>query len=172
MQVRKYMSTPALTVKADSDYRLAFDVMRAKRVHHLPVVDAKGRLVGIVAQRDMLLAATHYQNAAVEMAEVMRRPVISTNPDMPIVEAARLMMNRQIGCLPVVDAALAVTGIITESDLFAVFVRMLSTGASRPARKAASKARGKPAKKAAKKAAKKTPKKAVKKSVKRRAARR
>ena len=164
MQVRKYMSTPALTVRADSDYRLAFDVMREKRVHHLPVVDAKGRLVGIVAQRDMLHAVTLHQNAAVEMAEVMRQPVISTQPDMPIVEAARLMMGRQIGCLPVVDAELAVTGIITESDLFAVFVRLLSTRAARPAKKAGSKARGR--------APKKAPKKSAKKAANRRAARR
>ena len=161
MKVRKYMSSPALTVKADADYRLAFDVMRAKRVHHLPIVDANGRLVGIVAQRDMIMAATHYQNAAVEMAEVMRRPVISIGPDMPIVEAAQLMMNRQIGCLPVVDEKLAVTGIITESDLFAVFVRLLSRSPAQRVRGPKSPARGKAAKKssgtAARKVAKRRP---------------
>ncbi len=142
MQVSKYMSKPALTVTGDSDYRSGFDVMRAKHVHHLPVVDAKGRLLGIVAQRDMLLAAMHHQNAPIEMAEVMRHPVIATRPDMPIVEAARLMLRRQIGCLPVIDAQSVVTGIITETDLFAVFVRMLSKGRPRKAtRKSVGKAR-------------------------------
>ncbi|MBI4292090.1 MAG: CBS domain-containing protein [Betaproteobacteria bacterium] len=153
MQVQKYMSAPALTVRADSDYRSGFDLMRQKNLHHLPVVDGKGRLVGIVAQRDMLLAAMHYQNAPIEMAEVMHQPVISTKPDLPIVEAARLMLRRQIGCLPVVDAKLAVTGIITESDLFAVFVRMLSARSARPAKKTAPKKAQKGGKKAAKRRA-------------------
>jgi len=126
MQVRKHMSAPAITVRADSDYRVAFDVMRERDFHHLPVVDASGQLVGIVALRDMMVAATRHQNAPVEIGEVMRRPVISTKPELQIVEAARLMMSRKIGCLPVVDAELNVLGVITESDLLAVFVGMLS----------------------------------------------
>ena len=140
MQVRKHMSAPATTVRADADYRVAFDVMRERGIHHLPVVDPNGHLVGIVAQRDMLVAATRHHNAPVEMAEVMRRPVVSTKPDLQVVEAARLMMSQKIGCLPVVDAEMNVLGVITESDLFEVFVRMLSdggaTGKKPPARKA------------------------------------
>lgn len=148
MQVRKHMSAPAITVRADSDYRAAFDVMRERDLHHLPVVDASGQLVGLVALRDMLIAATRHQNAPVEIGEVMRRPVISTKPDLQIIEAARLMMSRKIGCLPVVDAEMNVLGVITESDLFTVFVDMLS---ARPP--AASTRKRKPAKRAAKKKA-------------------
>jgi len=148
MQVRKHMSAPAITVRADSDYRAAFDVMRERDFHHLPVVDASGQLVGIVALRDMLVAATRHQNAPVEIGEVMRRPVISTKPDLQIVEAARLMMSRKIGCLPVVDAEMNVLGVITESDLLEVFVGMLS---ARPP--AASTRKRKPAKRTAKKKA-------------------
>jgi CBS domain-containing protein len=160
MQVKKHMSTPAITVRADSDYRTAFDVMREHSVHHLPVVNGDGQLVGIVAQRDMLVAATRHQNAPVEMAEVMRRPVISTKADLQIVEAARLMMNQKIGCLPVVDAEAKVVGVITESDLFEVFVRMLSSGSGQPAPAKRPVAKKPPARKAprrakAKKAARK-----------------
>ena len=159
MQVRKHMSAPAITVRADADYRTAFDVMRERDFHHLPVVDAGGQLVGIVALRDMMVAATRYQNAPVEIAEVMHRPVVATRPDVQVVEAARLMMNRNIGCLPVVDAEMNVLGVISERDLLEVFVRMLSSGASRAApatRKAptAKRAAGK------KKPARKTPKRA------------
>jgi CBS domain-containing protein len=158
MQVRKHMSAPATTVRADADYRTAFDVMRERGVHHLPVVDAAGHLAGIVAQRDMLLAATRHHNAPVEMSEVMRRPVISTHADVQVVEAARLMMSRKIGCLPVVDEAMNVLGVITESDLFELFVRMLSSTADRtaPAREKAAPARRKAAT-AKRKPAKKTP---------------
>lgn len=133
MQVRKHMSAPAITVRADADYRTAFDVMRERGVHHLPVVNAAGHLMGIVAQRDMLVAATRHHNAPVEMGEVMHSPVISTQPEVQVVEAARLMMSRKIGCLPVVDAEMNVLGVITESDLFEVFVRMLSSSAHKAA---------------------------------------
>jgi acetoin utilization protein AcuB len=133
MQVRKHMSAPAITVRADADYRTAFDVMRERDFHHLPVVDAGGRLVGIVAQRDMMVAATRHHNAPVEIAEVMHRPVVSTHADVQVVEAARLMMSQNIGCLPVVDAEMNVLGVISERDLLEVFVRMLSSGTNRAA---------------------------------------
>lgn len=132
MNVGKYMGTPVVTVRADADYRTAFDIMREKGVHHLPVVDAQGRLVGLVAQRDMLVAATRFQNSPVDFTEVMRRPVITTKAEVPIIEAARVMMSQKIGCLPVVDADLNLLGVITESDLFETFVRLLSGGAGRP----------------------------------------
>jgi len=128
MNVGRHMTAPVVTVRTDADYRTAFDIMRDRGVHHLPIVDARGRLVGLVAQRDMLVAATRYQNAPVEIGEVMRRPVITSKADLPIVEAARIMMSQKIGCLPVVDADLNLLGVITESDLFEVFVRMLSRG--------------------------------------------
>lgn len=170
MQVRKHMSAPAITVRADADYRTAFDVMRERGVHHIPVVDSAGHLVGLVAQRDMLVAANRYQNAPVEMSEVMRRPVISTKADLQIVEAARLMMSRKIGCLPVVDAEMNVVGVITESDLFEVFVRMLSSTANGTGAAKRGAAPGKKKVATAKRAA--TRKKPARKAPKRTAARR
>jgi CBS-domain-containing membrane protein len=132
--------------------------MRERDFHHLPVVDAGGQLVGIVAQRDMMVAATRHHNAPVEIAEVMHRPVVSTQPDVQVVEVARLMMSQNIGCLPVVDANMNLLGVITERDLLEAFVRMLSSSASRaaPAKRKAAPAKHKAAP-AKRKTAKKTP---------------
>ncbi|MCG6874465.1 MAG: CBS domain-containing protein [Betaproteobacteria bacterium] len=166
MQVRKYMSAPAITVRADADYRTAFDVMRERDLHHLPVVDAAEHLVGIVALRDMLVAATRYQNAPVEIGEVMRRPVISTQADLQVVEAARLMRSRKIGCLPIVNTEMNVLGVITESDLLEVFVRMLSSTARRTgtAKRKVAPAKHKAASAKRKAAKKKSPRKAPKRA--------
>ncbi|MCZ7566502.1 MAG: CBS domain-containing protein [Burkholderiales bacterium] len=157
MYVAKHMTAPVVTVRADADYRSAFDLMRNAGVHHLPVVDAQGRLVGLVAQRDLLLAATRYQNAPVEIVEVMHRPVISAKADLLVVEAARLMMSHKIGCLPVVDADLNLQGIITESDLFSVFVRLLSGRGAAAARPPAAGMRAPGKAPARKRAARKAP---------------
>jgi len=78
------------------------------------------RLVGIAAERDLLLAAMHYMQSAVEVGDVMHRGAITATPDMPITEAADVMVRNKIGGLPVVDGAGHLVGIITESDLFEV----------------------------------------------------
>lgn len=119
------MSTPAVTVGPDADYKAALQLMQESALHHLPVVDSGGNLVGIAAERDLLLAATHYLQSAVEVGDIMHRGVVTATPDMSVAEAALLMVDRRIGGLPVVDEARQVIGIITETDLFKALVKSL-----------------------------------------------
>ena len=110
-------------------------LMRERKVHRFPVVDKKGNLVGIVSQSDLLNArpssATSlsiwevtYVLSQIKVAEVMTRKVITVDDDCPIEEAARLMRLHSIGGTPVLRNGKLV-GIITESDLFDVFLELL-----------------------------------------------
>ncbi len=125
MQVSDCMSTPPITIGPDSVYHKALKLIQAHGLHHLPVVDTHGKLVGIIAERDLLLAASHYVQNPVDVAEVMHREVITATSDMQMAEAATLMVDHKIGSLPVVDAERRLVGIITESDVFRAFIEVL-----------------------------------------------
>lgn len=126
LQVRDLMTTPVVTVKPDSNYMNALRLMQDRKLHHLPVVDATGNLVGILAERDLLVGAMHFMQNPVEVEEVMHRGVVTVKPETPVSEAAKLMVDHGIGGLPVMDEAAHVIGIVTEKDLFRAFVQMLA----------------------------------------------
>lgn len=122
MLVRDRMSSRPVTIRSDADYKNALTLMQEHALHHVPVLDARKKLVGIVAERDLLLAATRHLQSAMEVAEVMHRNVTTATPEMPIAEAASLMVDNRIGGLPVVDGEDHVVGVITETDIFRAFV--------------------------------------------------
>lgn len=118
MLVRDCMSTHPVVIHAQDNYISACKVMEHHTLRHLPVLDDHEHLVGILAERDLMLAATHYLQCAVEVAEVMHRDVVTATPDMSLDEAALLMASHHIGGLPVVNGDHTLVGIITESDIF------------------------------------------------------
>lgn len=124
MKVRQYMSHPARTVTAQLDYRRAFDLLHAHGIHHLPVVEGK-RVVGIVAHRDLLLAAANFGPTAVPVGEIMKAPPVCISEDADIKEAARLLLVNHIGSLPVLDDDDKLIGIITETDIFKIMAGMI-----------------------------------------------
>jgi len=130
MQVRDAMTTDVATIHRNESLLVADDVMRLGRIRHLPVVDDDGALAGIVSQRDLfhsgLLRALGYGQHAkqqalqlLELKEAMKTEVVTIEPGAPLVEAAKLMLARKIGCLVVVEGS-KIVGILTESD----FVRL------------------------------------------------
>ncbi len=125
MLVRDRMSKHPVTIRADADYKKALTLMQDHAMHHVPVLDGGDKLVGVLAERDVLLALAHYLQSSIEVAEVMHRNVVTATPDMPIIEAAMLMVNNKIGGLPVIDNDQRVVGIITETDIFTAFVELL-----------------------------------------------
>jgi acetoin utilization protein AcuB len=127
MLVRHYMTARPETLRPGTDYKTALNLMQEHGHHHMPVVDDAGALIGIVAERDLMVAATHYMGSSVEVAEVMHHGVITTTPDTPLTEAAMAMVNNKIGGLPVVKGG-KVVGIITETDVFRAFVKILRKG--------------------------------------------
>ena len=125
MLVRNRMSRPAVTVRQDADFQKALALMQEKKLRRLPVVDDDGQLVGIVVERDLLVAAMRYLQSRVEVGDVMSRNVVTVGPDADLNEVARTMLERKIGGLPVVEHGRLV-GIITESDIFKRFVELQS----------------------------------------------
>jgi CBS domain-containing protein len=130
MQVHEHMSRAPITISADVDVHMALRLLQEGAVRRLPVTDAGGRVLGIVTERDLLLAVSHYLNIPIEVETIMTRPVVATTPDAPLAEAAMLMVNHKIGGMPVVGTDQQLVGIITESDIFRAFVSLLGAGSA------------------------------------------
>lgn len=139
MLVRDRMSSPAVTVSPETPFQDALALMRDRKFRRLPVVNSHGELVGIVSERDMLHAApspasslsvweVNYLLWKLHVADVMTREVITVKPEMPLEDAAQIMLSRKIGGLPVVDVHNRVRGVVTESDIFAAFTELLGGG--------------------------------------------
>jgi CBS domain-containing membrane protein len=137
--VRDLMTRDVATLGRNESLRTADDVMRLGRIRHLPVVDEDGALAGIVSQRDLfhsgLLRALGYGSHArgqaldtLVMKEAMKTEVCTISPDAKLAEAARLMLERKIGCLVVLDGG-KIVGILTEAD-FVKLGTLLATDAA------------------------------------------
>lgn len=135
MLVRDRMSRHPITVKPDVPIHEALQIMRREKIRRLPVLDENGRLVGIVAEKDLLYASPssakalnvyelQYLLAKLTVGEVMTRNVITVTEFTPLEEAARIMVDNKIGALPVMRGDQLV-GIITETDIFKVFLELL-----------------------------------------------
>ena len=125
MKVEKYMSHTPVTIRDNTVYSKAFNIMQEKDLHHLPVVDEKNEVVGILTRRDLQIAAQHFREAPVEVSDVMHTQVVTISPDEPLLEAARQMIDKRIGGLPVLDDNGKMVGILTETDLLRVLIDLL-----------------------------------------------
>ena len=135
MQVSERMTQPVITALPDMPLQDALNLMREKGIRRLPVVDSGGRLKGIVSDRDLLHASPsdatslsvwelNYLLSKVTLQDVMTQEVITIEGDAPVEDVARLMVERKIHGMPVMDGD-DVVGIITETDLFKVLVELL-----------------------------------------------
>ena len=135
MFVGDRMSSPAITVAPDTSFQAALQQMRNHGFRRLPVVGEKGSLVGIVSERDLLHAApssatslsiweVQYLLCTIQIGEIMTKDIITVTADTPLEEAARIMADDKIGGLPVMENGRLV-GIITETDIFKVFLELL-----------------------------------------------
>jgi len=130
LRVRDVMSEPARALGRNDHLSLADELMERGRIRHLPVLDEDGKIAGIVSRSDMfrgsLVKALGYGSVAQARVlesllakEVMTTEVITTTPDTPLAEAARIMIDMKIGCLPVLEGDKLV-GILTEGDFVAL----------------------------------------------------
>jgi CBS domain-containing membrane protein len=136
LHVRDLMTKKVVSLNHNDSLAVADATMRSGRFRHVVVVDEDDALVGILSQRDLfhggLLKALGYgtraKTQALEMLvvkEAMVNDVVTTTPDTPLSQAASVMLERKIGCLPVLESG-RIVGIITESDFVAHVARRAS----------------------------------------------
>lgn len=123
---REIMMGSPVTLTPDDTLDLANDVISLGRIRHIPVMDG-GHLVGLLSERDLIGAAANRifglkqkSRSALLKAEliknVMKKRVVTVAPETPIKELARLMAEKKIGCVPVVDNGTLV-GLITTTNV-------------------------------------------------------
>jgi acetoin utilization protein AcuB len=122
MLVHEYMSTPVITINPDMSYHVALKLLQERRLHHLPVADKDGRLVGMIAERDLLLGISHNVSGTVDISDIMQNEVVTADPEMLLSTAAGIMLENHFGSLPVIDDERKVIGIVTQSDVFRAFI--------------------------------------------------
>jgi len=134
MFVGERMSKPVIIISPDMPITEALSLMKKEHIRRTPVVK-NGKLVGIVSDKDLLNASPspvttlsiwemNYLLSKITIAEVMTKNVMTIDENTPIEQAARIMADNKIGGLPVVRDG-NVVGIITETDLFKVFLELM-----------------------------------------------
>jgi len=135
MLVGYHMTRNPITVREDLSVGKALELMRRENVRRFPVVDRRGKLAGIVLEKDLIYASPspattldifeiHTLLSQIKVSEVMTQEVITVSEDAPLEEAARIMADNNIGGLPVMRNG-DLVGIITETDIFKLFIEML-----------------------------------------------
>ena len=135
MLVKERMTRNPVTVTDDTSLDEAMRIMKREKIRRLPILDDAGGLVGIVSDRDLLAASPSqattlskyevgYLVSKITLKEVMTRDVITVQEDTPVEEVARIMADNKIGGVPVMRGD-SLVGIITETDLFKVFLEVL-----------------------------------------------
>lgn len=129
MNVRETMSSNVVTIEESGNCHEAVEKMVRHRMRHLPVVTRQGKLCGIVTDRDLrhyLFEPETFRQVgtvgleklmkSMPVSRVMSAPVTTVDADVPMEQAARVMLERKLGSLPVMDSGRLV-GIVTETDL-------------------------------------------------------
>jgi len=124
--VRKIMMGSPVTLTPDDTLDLANNVISLGRIRHIPVVE-NGKLVGLLSERDLIGAAANRifglnqkSKSALLKTEsvksIMKKRLVTVTPDTPIRDAARLMADKKIGCVPVISEG-ALVGLVTTTNV-------------------------------------------------------
>lgn len=131
MFVADWMTKKVITIDPDDSISDALALMKENCIKHLPVLKG-GKLKGIISDRDIKefspskatsldVYEIHYLLAKAKVRDSMKTRVITTSPDTPVEEAAMVLMDRAIGCLPVIEGEKLV-GIISDRDIYHALV--------------------------------------------------
>jgi CBS domain-containing membrane protein len=130
LTTRDLMTEDLIALHDTDSLLLAKQTMEDARIRHLPIIDASGAFVGLLTNRDILAASVSRLAeidvdtqeeiySGIPISEVMRADVAMATPDLPLRQAAEVLLTQKYGCLPVVEGGKLV-GILTASD----FIRL------------------------------------------------
>lgn len=134
MLVQNWMSKKVFTIDADNSMHDAIRIMKENNIRILPVLE-KGRLVGVVSDRDLKRASASdattldvheliYLMGKIKVKHLMTQNVVTVPEDFTVEETAEILLKHKISGLPVVDTSGNLVGIITQSDLFRVLISL------------------------------------------------
>ena len=137
MTVSSVMTHNPITLLDSDSVTDAQSLMKREKIHRLPVLDHRRKLVGIVSEKDLLYAAPSPAStlslyemsnllAKLKVEKVMTRELVTVTPSTLVEDAARVLVDNDIGGLPVMEGDKLV-GIVTESDLFRLLIDMFGT---------------------------------------------
>ncbi|OGW36452.1 MAG: hypothetical protein A2010_17200 [Nitrospirae bacterium GWD2_57_9] len=132
MYVSDWMTKKVVILYPDDYLSDAIAMMREHEIRHLPILK-NDKLKGMLSDRDIKeyspskattldMYELHYLLAKTRVQDVMKQKVITTTPDTPVEVAAMMMLDKGIGCLPVVDQGGRIVGIISDKDIFRALV--------------------------------------------------
>jgi CBS domain-containing protein len=138
--IKDVMTTRVVALRKAADFKEIVSVLRRYRVSACPVIDDSDRVVGVVSEADLLYKETEpdrppallrfqwqldeeYKSRAVTAGQLMTSPAVTVQPGLPVADAARLMQDRRVKRLPVVNDDGELVGIVTRSDVLAIFER-------------------------------------------------
>ena len=125
-RVDQIMTRKVTSLSPESSVLEAVNLFTECGFRHLPVLDAAGKLAGVVSDRDVLRAMVRNPHSdRTSIASVMVREPVTAAPDMPLADVIDVVIFHRIGCLPILDAAGKLCGIVTTTDLLGAFHDLL-----------------------------------------------
>jgi CBS-domain-containing membrane protein len=137
--IKEIMVTKVVSMRLHDTLRLVDETLRMHRIRHLPVIDERNKLIGIVTHGDILPYLSpritdgeyifdHEQLNTFSLERVMTKNVATLHSTDPIIKAIGIMVSKKCGCVPIVDEQHQLVGIVTQIDLLQFLHRTLSLG--------------------------------------------
>ena len=135
--VAQLMTEDPFCIKRDTSLKDAHELMRAKNIRHIPVIDEKGELIGMLTQKIIIarvlslmaqFGASDLEKKEKQLlaSELMVTDFAAVTPDEPLKDVARFFVSNRHGCLPVVDKNNKLKGMLTSSDFVRLAAELLN----------------------------------------------
>ena len=137
MTVKRMMKKNPITTTAETSIVDVADILKENHIHRLPVLDKKGKLIGVITEKDILHASPSpvsslsvyempYMLSRLKVSNLMTKDVRTIDPDTTVEEAAKIMVDDDLSCLHVIEGEKLV-GIVSKSDMFKVLYELFGS---------------------------------------------